>query len=251
MDGRWKLAFAGSLFLSGLVGCTTTKPALPAAPPPPQLGKNSTFVQEPPDDGNTKDGPLAATTLVLFANAWVDAVAKDPNKPAAEREQLLAKARRAYQEVLQREPKNVDALLGMGQMYQVTGEADKLRDIEQKVTSLNPNDARVWEWVAVRQAQAKKWELAAESYQKAAKLDPENRTYRIHLGFTLARAGRYAEGYEWLSRSMRESEARFNLAQMMIHNGEMDKARAELKLCLKADPTMKAAEEQLAGLGNG
>ncbi len=103
MEGRWTLKFAGGLVLSGLIGCTTTKPTLPTTPPPPpsSVGKNTVYVPEPADDGEKKDGPLACSTLLLFAGTWVDAVAKDPNKPAAEREQLLARARRAYNEVLQ------------------------------------------------------------------------------------------------------------------------------------------------------
>ncbi len=138
----------------------------------------------------------------------------------------------------------------MGQMYQVTGEIEKQHEIERKVTAMYPEDAKVWAWVAVRQAQAKNWEPAATSYQHAVNLDPDNRMYRIHLGFTLARAKRYTEGYEWLSRSMREADARYNLAQMMIHNGDVDKARMELRLCLKADPNMTGAEELLASLAN-
>ena len=36
---------------------------------------------------------------------------------------------------------------------------------------------------------------------------------------------------------MREAEARYNLAMMMLHNGDADRARTELERCLKADPT--------------
>jgi Tfp pilus assembly protein PilF len=251
MDGRCKLVFAGGLIAIGLVGCTTTKPTTPDAPTPPQMGKNSVYVPEPSEDADKKDGPLSCSSMVTFANLWIDFVAKDPNKPAAEREQLLNRARLVYQDVLQREPKNLDALLGLGQMYQVTGETEKLREIEQKVLSLYPQDAKVWSWVAVRQAQAKNWDGAVDSYQHAVKLDPDNRVYRTHLGFTLARSGHYSEGYDWLSKSMREADARFNLAKMMLHNGDLEKARAELRLCLKADPGMKAAEELLTATANG
>jgi tetratricopeptide (TPR) repeat protein len=251
MDGRRKLVFAGGLIAIGLVGCTTTKPTSPDAPPPPQMSKNSVYVPEPTDDPEKRDGPLSCSSMVTFANLWVDVVAKDPNKPAAEREQLLNRARLVYQDVLQREPKNLDAMLGLGQMYQVAGETDKLREIEQKIITLFPQDAKVWSWVAVRQAQAKNWDAAIDSYQHAVKLDPDNRVYRTHLGFTLARSGRYSEGYDWLIKSMREADARFNLAKMMLHNGDLEKARAELRLCLKADPEMKAAEELLSATANG
>jgi tetratricopeptide (TPR) repeat protein len=253
MDGRWKLALVGGL-VSGLMGCnlfskSTSPPQIVFNhPPPAPPGANSTYVQEPLEEVPEKEGPLAASTMIIFAKTWVEAVATDQNKPAAERDKLLTQARHAYQDVLAREPKNVDALLGLGEMYQVTGELAKLGEIEERAKSQHPNNPKVWAWVAVRQAQAKNWETAAECYQQACRLDPENRMYRIHLGFTLARARRYDEGYEWLKRSMRQAEARYNLAMMMIHNGDKERAREYLQAAMRADPAFVAAKDQLLAL---
>src|SRR3954470_6950825 len=125
MDGRWKLALASTM-LAGLVGCTSTpKPTLPAPPPPQTPSKNSVYVPEPADDADKKDGPLAASTKLAFASSWVEAVATDPAKPAGERDRLLSQARLVFQEVLAEDPKNVEALIGLGEMYKVTGEADR------------------------------------------------------------------------------------------------------------------------------
>ena len=252
MDGRWKLALAG--VLAGLVGCTTTGPQnpFPTPPPPPApAAKNTVFVPEPADEAEKKTGPLAPSTRLLYANMCVEAVAKDPNRPAPDRERTLAQARELYQEVLTADPKNLDALMGLGEMYQVTGEKDRLAEVMGRVTTAHPADARAWAWVAVKHAQAKNWTAAADAYARAVKQDPDNRTYRIHLGFTLARAGRYDEGYEWLGRAMREAEARYNLAMMMLHNGDPERARAELGRCLKADPNFAPATEKLAALAAG
>jgi tetratricopeptide (TPR) repeat protein len=219
-------------------------------PPPVSAKGNATFVPEPNDDGVVKDGPISSATVIVYANMCVEMVAKEPNKPSSEREQLLTQARTKYQEVLQREPKNVDALTGLGQLYQVSGEADKLKEIMQKATSLHSNNAKVWAWVAKEQAMVNNWPAAIDAYSHASKIDPDNRLYRIHLGFTLARAGRYPEGYECLSRCMREAEARYNLASMMIYNGEMEKAKMELRLAMLADPNFHAAGEKLASMQN-
>jgi tetratricopeptide (TPR) repeat protein len=208
--------------------------------------KNQVFVQEPPDEPEKK-GPLSSKTKLIFASMRVEA-AKDPNRSSADREPLLKMARDIYQEVLAAEPYNVDAILGLGQLYVVSGEMEKQQEIEHKAIKLHPKDPKVWEWVAIHQAQRKDWEGACDSYQHAVKLDPDNRMYRKHLGFTLARAGRYTEGYEWLNRSMREPEARYNLAMMMVHNGDLDKAKMELRLALRADPNFQAAGERLASL---
>lgn len=254
--GKW--ALAGCLF-AGVVGCETTSKNpfssnLPSPPPPSPTSSASgkaVFVQEPEDPNSAKDGPLAANTLLLAAAYRVEVGTKDPGKSPAEREQLMSDARRLYNEVLQREPQNVDALIGLAQMYQLTGETQKLLDTEARMRDQHAGNAKVWAWIAVRQGQAREWDNAAESYHQAAKLDPDNRLYRIHLGFTLARAKRYEEGYAWLSRSMRENEARYNLAQMMLHNGDTDKARQQLEYALQIDANYKPAATQLAAMNSG
>jgi Tfp pilus assembly protein PilF len=248
MDGRWKWALTGGV-LCGLLGCSTTNSQPFAPAPPPQMsGHNSVFVPEPADDGVAREGPLAPSTMLLFASMWVEAVSKDPNKPAADRDRLLTQARHAYQDVLHKDPHSVDALIGLGGLYQVTGESQKLREVEQRAKTLHPNNAKVWAWVAVRRAQAKDFDAAVEAYGQAVKLDPENRLHRIHLGLTLARAKRYEEGREWLLKTMREGEARYNLAMMMLHNGDTDKARMELTLVLHVDPSMQVAKDQLMAM---
>lgn len=252
---RCQIVFVGG-FLATMLGCHSTPktPSLPtstSAPSSTSASNKVITVNEPPDDpSEKKDGPLATSSLLVFASTWVEAVKIDPNKAPPERERLLAQARQVYADVLAREPKNVEALIGLAQMYQVTGEAEKLAEIEKRMKEQHGNNAKIWAWIAVRQGQTKEWDAAAESYHMAAKLDPENRYYRIHLGFTLARAGRYEEGYAWLSRSMRETEARYNLAMMMLHNNHQDQAKQQLQFALQVDPQHKSSVDQLAALTN-
>jgi Flp pilus assembly protein TadD len=249
MDGRWKRVLAGGV-LAGLVGCTSTpKPALPVAPT--SSGKNSVFVPEPADDGPKKDGPLAASTKLVYASMCVEAVAKDPTKSPAERERMLGQAREIYQDVLATDPKNADALTGLGELYSLTGEQDRLAEVMVRAEKTHSTNAKVWAWVAVKHGQAKNWAAACDAYARAVKLDPDNRTYRMHWGFTLARAGRYEEGYAALARAMREPEARYNLAMMMVHNGDLERAKGELRLARQADPNFAAAAEQLAAMESG
>jgi Tfp pilus assembly protein PilF len=265
MDGRWKLLLAGGL-LAGMVGCkstpaqpepppalpTTTLPPAPGPSPPAAKasGKAAIFTADSSDEVQ-KDGPLSPTTLITFANTCVDVVAKDPHKPAAEREHMLTRARELYQQALARDPKNVDALLGLGQMYHISGETGKVQEIERRLKAEHPKDAKVWGWMAARSGQAKQWDAAIQCYHTAAKLDPDNRVYRTHLGFTLARVGRYREGYEWLKTSMKEAHARYSLAQMQIHNGHVEVAQEELARALEVDPGYKPARDQLTALATG
>ena len=255
MDGRWRMALVGG-FVAGLMGCSvfhkTTSPEIVMNQAPAgAAGGNSVYIPEPPDEVVPKDGPLAPATMIAFANTWVEAVAADPNKPAADRDKLLNKAQIAYHDALRRDPKNLDALCGLGEMYQVTGELGKLREIEQRIKTQHPNNPKAWAWVAVHEARMKNFDAAAECFHEAARLDPENRQYRIHLGLTLARARRYDEGFEWLKRSMRQAEARYALAKMMLHNGDTDQAREYLHAAMRADPSFTPAKDELMALTIG
>jgi Tfp pilus assembly protein PilF len=248
---RWKFALAGGV-LAATVGCrsTPTAPSLPAPPPAPSPSLSKTIVvPEPADDpSSAKSGPLAPSTLIVFADTALDAIQQDPNKPTPERERLLTKARQLYAEALAADPKNAEALLGLSRMYQLTGEREQLAATEKRLKEMHAKNPKVWAAIAVRQGQAKDWDAAAESYFTATKLDPDNRQYRIHLGFTLARAGRYEEGYAWLNKSMRETDARYNLSLMMAHNGHTEKARQQLQSTLQADPNFKPAVNLLSSL---
>ena len=133
----------------------------------------------------------------------------------------------------------------------MTGEQERLAEVIARAGKTHPTNPKVWAWVAVKHGQAKNWAAACDAYARAVKIDPENRVYRIHWGFTLARAGRYEEGFECLSRSMREAEARYNLAMMMVHNGDVERAKRELRLAQQADPNFGAAAEKLAALETG
>jgi Tfp pilus assembly protein PilF len=251
MDGRWKRVVAGGV-LASVVGCTTTQNPPPGVGPPPTPGsRNTVFVPEPAEDAVKKEGPLAPSTKLIYANMCVDVVAKDPNKAPVERERLLAQARQIYQDVLATDAKNADALMGLGDMYWVTGERDRLIEVLAQAGKTHPASGKVWAWVAVKHGQMRSWPAACDAYARAVKCEPENRMYRMHWGFTLARAGRYEEGYATLSRTMRESEARYNLAMMMVHNGDLGRGKEELRLALRADPNFAAAAEKLSALESG
>src|SRR5262249_14969108 len=125
------------------------------------------------------------------------------------------------------------------------GESERRMKREQR------KNARGGAGVAVHEARMKNFDAAAECFQEAARLDPENRQYRVHLGLTLARARRYDEGYEWLKRSMRQAEARYALAKIMLHNGDTEQAREYLHAAMRADPSFTPAKDELMALTIG
>ena len=71
----------------------------------------------------------------------------------------------------------------------------------------------------------KEWQAALDNLSKAAKLEPENRTYVNTLGHALARAGRTEEALQVFLRVNTEGVAYYNLARMMQHLNQPEMSR--------------------------
>jgi len=189
MEGRWKLLLVGSV-LCGLAGYETlrgTKPAPPANTVEPPLSR------KPPVQSNEKDGaPPKVETLVAWANVRLQSAAM-LDRPERERDQDLKEARSTYQQVLKREPKNVDATLGLARAYKLMNEKDKCVAWYQQATKADPKNAGIWGEMGQSLDALGDREAAIHCYHTAATMDPDNRDYKKALAFALSRTGRYDE----------------------------------------------------------
>lgn len=244
MDGLWKRLIAGGLLCTS-IGCSHFRdkggPKLPGSTGEPPFAMNSI------DDGK-KSGPVKVETLIALGNVRVQAAADD-KRSTQERENLANQARISYEQALKREPKNVDACLGMARMYAVVRDREKCLEWYQRALKGNTNPGDIhYEMAKVIGGKFKDKPAAVQYLQAAVKALPDNRTYRTELGFTLAWAGRYDEGYTYLSKTMPEAKARYNLAGIMEHNGKIELAKAQLALALKAEPGHEQSKDMLAAL---
>jgi len=237
MEGRWKRLIAASLLFSSL-GCSyfrSKKTTIPSNTGEPPLGVNSA---QPVEEKRVKDdAPMRIDTLLALGSVRVQA-ANDPKRTSSNREELLEQARTIYAQALQREPQNVEVMLGMARLYHVMREKEKCLEWYQKAAKQAPNRADTWhEMGFALSAGFKDSDSALKCFHTATKLDPENRKYRKSLGFSLAYAARYEESYAWLSRCMSPAEAHYNIGRMMDHNGQHEQASQAYTLALKADPS--------------
>lgn len=248
MDGRLKRLLAGGV-LCTMLGCGHLRDK--NSTPPMGSGEPPFAMTDKPvieDRDGKKDGPIRVETMVVYANLRVQAAA-DENCTTQKREELCNSARLLYQQSLKREPKNYEAMLGMARMYAVVRDKDKCVEWYEHATKAYPTKGEVWyEMGKTLGSYFKDKEGAANSLHAATKLAPENRTYRTELGFTLAWAGRYDEGFAWLVRTMPEAKARYNIAGIMEHNGQVDQAKMWLAMALQADPNHEPSKQMIAAL---
>jgi Tfp pilus assembly protein PilF len=258
MDGRWSLVVAG--LLGGLSGCASTGsrqpagvPTAPAAPTPP-AAQNLPQPPAPPQAAAApppRTGPLKPSTHVAMG-AMMAQLADDANRPDAERDQYRAQARQAYHKALEVDPAFGPAYLALAQSYLSADEREQATAMLQKAAEVAPNDPAVWGELGTIHARYKNWDAAVDCLTRAAELapatDPAGKEYAKRLGLTLARIGRAEEGFTALARCMSPAEARYTVARMLQHLGQIDACRQQLQLALRARPDFAPAQELLASL---
>lgn len=231
-------------------GMTASKPVWGGGQPPGGPVPGLTAAGGPPvveSVAHKKPGSgFAPDAEVAFADTRVESALADP--PPTNRDQLLDAARQGYQKALTKDPKNKGALLGLARLNARLGDKDKAMDFYRKYMGLYPKDHEVAHEIAVTHGRWKDWPGAASWCEAAIKLDPENRTYRKTMGFCLARAGKWEEGFAVLCQVMPEAQARFCMARVLEHLNYPDASRQQLTMALQADPTFADARAFLAEL---
>ncbi len=252
MDGRWKRLIASGVLLS-VVGCghlrekRNNPPANTAEPP---LSVTSLKPLPAPEEKRGKNDPIKVETLVALGNVRLQSAAM-PDRSPTERDELCGEARKTFQSAVQREPKNVDAMLGMARTYKLSQDKAKCVEWYQQACKATPKNAGIWGEMGQALDSLKDHDGAIQCYHTATKMDPENKNYSKALGFALAYSGRYEEVLAWLNRCMSPANAHFNLARMMDHNGQKDRANQEYAQVLKLEPTNEQARMALNNTAPG
>lgn len=192
-------------------------------------------------------GPPKPDTLAVLAQVQLDAAFQDNTLPAS-REMLLDQARQGFLKALRQDPKNPTALLGLARYYARLGERSKALEVYQRYLHSYPEDKEVRHELALVHAQWKDWNGAVYWCDEALRLDPESRQIRKTKGFCLARAGRHDEALAVFQQIMPESLARYHLARVLEHLGQVEASRQQLQQALRIDPHCEPAREFLAEL---
>jgi tetratricopeptide (TPR) repeat protein len=254
MDGRrikaWLLA--GGLLAAAAPGCKTTKqPALPeAAMGQPAttakgnflgIGGESKFVPKPPAaeqivaKARVKSKGIKPETELAFADTEMEAALAEGKTPS-ERDTLFDVARQRYQKVLQGDPKNRTAMLGLARLYTHSG--DKARAVQLYDASIkaNPKDHDLAFQKARCLAKFEDWSGAVAACQAAQGMDPENLKYPKAIAYYKAQGGQWDEAFALLLKRMPEAEARFFLGRVLLDMDRIEEGREQMVLAKKADP---------------
>lgn len=90
-----------------------------------------------------------------------------------------------YKDVIAKDPKNYEAIVGLGHLYFDTGQPEKAIEMYQKALEINPNDANVRTDMGTMYRNLGNFDEAIEEFRKSASIDPKHEQSRYNLGVTL------------------------------------------------------------------
>lgn len=246
MDCRRSLVMLSALFV-GVAGCALTgtqqSSSIKSETP---MSSVEMAADVRPERALTKRKPKAST-CVAFGNNF-EQEANDPGRTPADQEQIREKARKAFQQALDLDPKNIPAALGLARLHSTRGDHGRAVSTYQKALKVHPKEVTLWAELGMCHAQQKEWEPALRCLRKGLEFDPENRQLSHHLGWCLARAGHYEESLVCFRKTDGEAKAHYNLARMLHHMQQNDLSCQHLRIALEKNPQLAEAKQLLVNL---
>lgn len=267
MDGRVRrLAFLAAAAALGSTGCKLFQKepvTLPnsALPMPGQQAKGGLFGSSAPKFAPPQEQvPVRAAvkkgqafkpeTLTAVGEAELEA-AFDESRAGADRDQLIDVARQRYEAALKQDPKNRDALLGLGKLYTWAGDHARAVHWYTEAGRHYPKDKDIALAVVKCHIRFQDWEAACKACEAAVAADPDNRHFTKTHGYCQARANRWDDAFGTLMKIMSESEARAFLGQTLVALGRVQEGQQQLQSAVAADPSNEGAKAVLAAMKDG
>jgi tetratricopeptide (TPR) repeat protein len=191
--------------------------------------------------------PPQAETCVKFGD-YIAGEAAAMDKGSTVQEDMRDRARKAYQQAIDLDPKYLPAYQSLARLYVSMDDFDHAAATFRRALQVEPRNASIWFEMGWTQARHKEWQAAIPSLTRAVDCDPENRHYVNTLGFALACTGQYQASLACFCRHNSEAVAHFQLARLLHYLKQDDQARSCLQAALSRDPNLEAAQALLSQL---
>jgi tetratricopeptide (TPR) repeat protein len=132
------------------------------------------------------------------------------------------------------------AILGLGILYEVTGEEDSAIYYYKKASSLNPENVNILNRILKYEIINGRWEEVEKYAQKAIEIQPTNTNARKQLAYSLYRLGNKEdsrEQYLLLSGLVpKDASVHHFLGRLYYNDGEFEKAEDEFAESVRLNP---------------
>jgi tetratricopeptide (TPR) repeat protein len=155
-------------------------------------------------------------------------------------------ARASYQQVLEKNPKSVEALLGLSRIEQLNGRNDAAEKLLARAKKLRPEDPLVTAAYGLYYANQKDWDRALEHLRRAREMGDGDKVYDYQLGAVLVKSGDIAGGLKELEHCGTAAEAHYNAGFILKEQKRLPEAEEQFALAAELDPDLTQAQKMLA-----
>ena len=161
-----------------------------------------------------------------------------------------AKANQYFENALQKDPKNVEALLGKGRAMWKNGDIVKAKELLENTAKLAPDDPRPLFYLGQISEDLEKPEDARGYYEKAASLSAKYLPARVALANLYTKTGQNSQALAVLSEALKAnpSSALVHEGLGLVHSsqGNLQLAEKEFRTAIELDPQLASAYFNLA-----
>lgn len=204
------------------------------------------------EEGRT--GPALWSSVKKSSETATDVRLHNPSKLSlysgklAEKSGHRDKARKYYKAVLEKKPKDAEAIAGLARLELYDGNLAKARQGIQQAFQLDPNNAEIQHSMGLLHAAQHQYQHALPYFNKAVVLNPREKNYHYQLAVALARVGDFNTAMPHFRAAVGEAEAHYNVGYILMEQGRTGAAARQFQIALKKDPNLRPAQEMLSRL---
>lgn len=162
----------------------------------------------------------------------------------------LAEAEALYRQMLQRDPRQVDALHFLGVLTAQRGQHEQAADLIRRALELNPQYADAWNNLGNVLTALERPEEAAEAYRRTVELAPGHVGAYGNLGVALTQLGRLEEAIaacrQAIALAPDIAESYFNLGTALLAQGDHEGTIAAYQETVRRQPNHTRAYKALS-----
>ncbi|MEZ6049035.1 MAG: tetratricopeptide repeat protein [Planctomycetaceae bacterium] len=157
----------------------------------------------------------------------------------------LTEARQSYDFVLEKNPKSVEAILGLARLDQLAGQSEHAEQMILRAQAISQNDPAVLSTLGQFYVSQGRFSEATDALKQAAHLSPNDTSIQYNLGVALARSGDLDRARPYFVRTVGEAEAHYNIAFILNEMGQSVAAEQELMASLSKKPSLQSSQQLL------
>ncbi len=158
----------------------------------------------------------------------------------------LKEASEKYHSVLKKNPKDVEAIIGLAKIDDLTGRSAEAEAGYLRAVQISPDAAVPQCALGEYFASQKRWSEAIDCYNRAVLADPIDRKARFELAKALVHNGDVDGALPHFIRTVGDAEAHFNTALILKDEGQLREAEEQLRIAVAKKPELTQARLLLA-----